>query len=71
MCIRDRPSIWQEALTALRVIRQLISASSDEMLLGVNSYLDHIENMIFRYTNSHTRVTTINEFFLEIYLNIK
>ena len=43
----EAPPTQNEALTALRVMRQFISASSNEMSVGMKSYLNCVENMIF------------------------
>ena len=56
----ESPPTWQEALAALRVIRNLINASSDEMSV-VNSYLNHVENVIIHCTYSRARQIIINE----------
>ena len=67
----ESPPTWQEALTGLRVIRQFNSALS-EMSVGVNSYLNGVENMVIPWKDSHIRQIT-SFFFFKVteYFNVK
>ena len=63
----DEPTC-QEALAALKVIRQFVSALAGEMSVGVSSYLYRVENIHCK--GLPTRQTTVNEFFRKKLPNI-